>query len=84
MLMFCCPMPGATEFSDRATTDRDWNSGSTSGYKVQASLLRLLLCRLVLGSYRRFGKKSVTGINEVAVSLSLQIIWVGILETKRN
>ena len=38
VLTFYHPMPRATEFSDRATTDRCWASGNTSRYKVQASM----------------------------------------------
>ena len=39
VLTFYCPTLRATEFSDRATTDRGWVSGSTSGYKVRASIV---------------------------------------------
>ena len=31
VLTFYSPTPGATEFSDRATTDRGWVSVNTSG-----------------------------------------------------
>ena len=38
VLTFYHLMPRATEFSDRATTDRGWGSGKTSGYTVWASM----------------------------------------------
>ena len=42
VLTFHCLMPGATEFSDWATTDRGCVSGNTSGYKVRASIFSTL------------------------------------------
>ena len=38
LVTFYSPTPGATEFSDRATTDRGWVSANTSRYKGQASM----------------------------------------------
>ena len=44
VLTFYRSIPGATEFSDRATTDRGRVSGITSGYKIGANYV--FYCRV--------------------------------------